>query len=175
MQTRNVARYALTVGFVFLLTVVQTTVLRTVEIFGVIPNLLLSAVICYSLIKGDPKAVVFGVVCGFLLDFFGGRTIGMNTLLCTYTALLCILLHGGLFNNNAFVAMLFVFVISVPYEFMNYFFHFFIWGEASVLYALFAKILPGAVYNALVTLVIYPFTRALAIEWLPKRKRGRFY
>lgn len=168
MQIRVIARYALTVVFVFLLTVLQTTVLHAAEIFGVIPNLLLSAVVCYSLTKGDWKALVFGGVCGMLLDFFGGRVVGMNTLLCIYTALVCILLHGGLFNNNAFVAMLFVLAISIVYEFLIYFFGLLIWGQTDVLYALLHKILPGSVYTALITLFVYPFTRALALEWAPK-------
>ncbi len=173
MQTQNMIRYALLVVFVFLLTVLQTTILRAVEIFGVIPNLLFSAVVCYSLTKGDWKALVFGIVCGMILDFFGGRAVGMNTLLCMYTALVCILLHGGLFNNNAFVAMIFVFLLSIAYEFFIYFFSLLIWGQTDILYALLFKILPGSVYTALVTLFIYPFARALANQWVPRRHSRR--
>lgn len=174
MQTQNAARYALTVVFVFVLTVLQTTVLHAAEVFGVIPNLLLSSVVCYSLVKGEPKAIVFGIVCGFILDFFSGRTVGMNTLLCMYTAFVCVLLHGGLFNNNAFVAMLFVFVISIIYEAVIYFFNIFIWGYGGTLYAFLYRIIPGSVYTALVTLIIYPIIRILAEEWLPKPKRRNF-
>ena len=173
MQTKTILRYVLTIGFVFLLTVIQTTILQAAELFGVIPNLLLSAVICYSLTKGDYKAIVFGLGCGLVLDFFGGRTVGINTLLCLYTALVCILLHDGLFNNNAFVAMLFVLLLSVPYEFLIYFFNLFIWGQTDIVYALLHKVLPGSLYSALVTFLVYPFTRALAIEWTEK-KRVRF-
>ena len=174
MQEKNVARYALMVVFIFVLTVIQTTVLHSAEVFGVIPNLLLSCVVCYSLIKGDPKAIVFGIVCGLVLDFFGGRTVGINTLLCMYTALLCVLLHGGLFNNNALVAMLFVFVISLLYELLIYFFNIFIWGYRGIWYALVYKILFGSVYTALTALLIYPVLKLLAEEWLPKPRRRNF-
>ncbi len=174
MQKQNAARYALMVVFIFVLTVIQTTVLHSAEVFGVIPNLLFSCVVCYSLIKGDPKAIVFGIVCGLLLDFFGGRTVGINTLLCMYTALLCVMLHGGLFNNNALVAMLFVFVISVAYETIIYFFNIFIWGYRGIWHAFIYKVLPSSVYTALTALIIYPIIRILAEEWLPKPKRRNF-
>ncbi len=172
MRTKTVLRYALTVFFVLLLTVLQTTVLHAAKIFGVIPNLLLSAVVCYSLTKGDYKAIVFGIGCGLIMDFFGGRTVGMNTLLCLYVSLVCVLLYGGLFNNNAFVAMLFVLLLSIPYEFLIYFFSLFIWGKTDIVYALLHKILPCAVYNALITFLVYPFTRALAVEWTNKSKQS---
>lgn len=173
MQAKTVLRYVLTICFVLLLAVLQTTVLHAAELFGVIPNLLLSAVVCYSLTKGDYKAHVFGIGCGLLLDFFGGRVVGMNTLLCFYVSLVCVLLYGGLFNNNVFVAMLFVLLLSVPYEFFIYFFSLFIWGQGDIVYALLCKIVPCAVYNALTTFLVYPFTRALAVEWTEKSRPGR--
>lgn len=172
MRAKTILRYALTVCFVLLLTVLQTTVLRAAELFGVIPNLLLSAVVCYSLTKGDYKALVFGIGCGLLLDCFGGRVVGMNTLLCFYVSLICVLLYGDLFNNNAFVAMLFVLLLSVPYEFLIYFFSLFIWGETDIVYALLYKVLPCAVYNALATFFVYPFTRALALAKTEKAGRN---
>ena len=174
MQKESIARYAVTVLVVFLFTVIQTTLLHAVEIFGIIPNLLLSTVICYSLVKGEPKAIIFGLICGMLLDFFGGRTVGMNTLLCLYTSLICVLLHSGLFNNNTFVAMLFVFVLTIPYELIVYFFNLFIWRQQGFLFALFLRVLPQAVYNALVTIFIYPLTRWLANEWQIQRTRKRY-
>lgn len=155
-------RYALTIVFVFFLTVIQTTLIRSVEIFNVIPNLLLVAVICYSLCKGDLKALVFGVVCGLVLDFTGGRVVGVNTLLCTYAAFLCYLLHGGLFNNNVFVAAVFVLIISFVYEFLFYMMQFFIWGETDIAFALLHKILPGALYNAVAAVPVYPIMRRLS-------------
>lgn len=174
MQKENIARYAVTVLVVFLLTVIQTTLLRSAEIFGVIPNLLLSAVICYSLVKGEPKAIVFGLICGMLLDFFGGRNVGMNTLLCLYASLICVLLHDGLFNNNTFVAMLFVFLMTIGYELIIYFFNIFIWKQQGFLYAFFLRVLPQAAYNAVATIFMYPLTRWLAGDWQRQRKRKRY-
>ncbi len=165
MQTRQVMRYALAVLVVFLLALLQTTLIHSFKFFGVIPNLLLSAVVCYSLICGETKAVAFGIVCGLILDFYGARAVGINTLLCMLAALGCILLHDGLFSNNAFVAMLFVAVISLAYDLIVFFFYFVLWGQTDVLHALFRIILPGAIYSGLVTIFIYPLMRAIALEW----------
>ncbi|MBQ3553918.1 MAG: rod shape-determining protein MreD [Clostridia bacterium] len=165
MQTKQVMRYVLTGVVVFLLALFQTTLIHSFKLFGVIPNLLLSSVVCYSLICGENKAMVFGIACGLILDFYGARAVGINTLLCMLTALGCILLHDGLFSNNAFVAMLFVAVISVIYDLIIFFFYFVLWGQTDVLYALFRIILPGAIYSGLVTIFIYPLMRAVALEW----------
>ncbi len=152
----------LTVILIALLTVLQTTVLRGIEVLGVIPNLLFITVVCYSLLHADYSALVMGVACGLLLDITGGRIVGMNALLCTLVAYFCICISGSLFNNNIPVAMLFVLLLTVPYELITYIFYFVIWGQGSFWYALLLKILPAAVYNALAAAVLYPLVRKIA-------------
>lgn len=155
-------RYILTGIFVFLLTVVQTTILRGIEIMGLVPNLLVVAVICYSLLKDTRPGLVFGIVCGLLLDFIGGRLVGVNTLLCLYIAYLCGLTSDRLFNNNVFVAVLFVVVMSLLYELVFYILNYTLWGNTDFVYALFAKIIPASVYNGLMTFIIYPIIYRLS-------------
>ena len=146
---------------ILLLTVLQTTVLRGIEIFHVIPNLLMVTVVCYSLLKGDYSALAVGVACGFILDITGGRMVGMNALLCALVAYFCICISGSLFNHNIPVAMLFVLMLSIPYELIMYIFYFAIWGEGEFWFAFFCKILPASIYNALATVLLCPLIRAI--------------
>jgi len=154
----------LTVILICLLASVQTTVLRGIELFHVIPNLLFIFVVCYSLLKEDYSALIYAVLCGVILDLTGGRSIGINALLCTLAAYLCLSVSGNLFNNNLFVSMVFVFVLSLPYELLTYLFYFVIWGRGAFLYAIFLKIIPIAAYNFVCTMALYPLIKKIGGE-----------
>ncbi len=162
-QDKPIFRYLLTAVLVFVLIVLQTTVIRGIEVFHVVPNLLVVMVVCYSLLHEDYSALVVGAICGLLLDIHGGRSVGMNALLCTLLAYLCVCVSGNLYNNNSLVAMVFVLFLSIAYELIIYIFYFAIWGHGSFVYALLYKILPGAVYNSLVTILLYPLVRWLTV------------
>lgn len=156
-------KYVFLTIVVFALSIIQTAVLGAVEIFGVIPNLLLVSVICYSLMRGDLRSIVYGSVVGFVLDILSGKMVGMNLLMCTCVALMCACLYETLFNNNSFVAAVFVLWISALYEFLIYVFYFLFWGNTDILFALFHKILPCALYNAFSTFLIYPIMRKISL------------
>ena len=164
MQTKNVVLVRILMAvFIFAMTVLQSTVIRGIEVFHVVPNLLLITVICYSLLCGDYSAIAVGVVCGLLLDITGGRIVGMHTVLCTFAAYFCVCVSGNLFNNNALVSMVFVLLLSIPYEFLTYLLYFAIWGHGSFFYALLVHVLPAAVYNFVVTLIIHPIVRKIVL------------
>lgn len=163
MQTKNVvlARVLISV-FIFLITVLQTTVIHGIEIFNAVPNLLLITVVSYGLLCGDYSALAVGVACGLLLDITGGRVVGLNTVLCTLVSYFCIRISDNLFNNNAFVSMVFVLLLTIPYELITYIFNYAIWGHGAFGFALWAKIVPAALYNFVATLLIDPIVRKIA-------------
>ncbi|MBE7034510.1 MAG: rod shape-determining protein MreD [Ruminococcaceae bacterium] len=146
---------------IFLVTVLQTTVVQGLEIFHVVPNLLFIVVVCFGLLQGDYSALFVGMICGLLLDFAGSRIIGINTLLCTYVGYACAGISDNLYNRNAFVSMLFVFLFTIPYELLIYIFNFSIWGRGAFVFALFCKILPAAIYNFLFTVLLDPIVRKI--------------
>lgn len=156
-------KYLILTVLVLLLSVLQTTVLGVIEIFGVIPNLLVVSVICYALMRGDFEGVIFGTAVGFVLDILSGRMVGINMILCSLVGLLCACLYDTLFNNNSFVASVFVLWISLIYELLIYVFYFLFWGDTNIAFALLHKVLPCAVYNAASAFVIYPILKKVRI------------
>ena len=99
---------------------------------------------------------------GFILDILSGRMVGMNLLMCTLTAMMCACLFETLFNNNSFVASVFVLWITALYEFFIYMFYFLFWGDTNIVFAIFHKILPCALYNAVSAFFIYPIMRKIS-------------
>ncbi|MBR6647309.1 MAG: rod shape-determining protein MreD [Clostridia bacterium] len=164
-------RISLTVLYVFLILVLQTTVIGYARIFGIIPNLLLISSVCYLLVTSDFRGLVFSVVCGILLDITGGRIIGVNTLLCTYIAFSCLWICDKLYNNNEIIAAFFTFIITFAYGLLIYIINFLLWGELNVFYALLRIALPEALYNALLALFIYPLIKLIVNG--PKKKREK--
>ena len=172
MSMKKVIRCTICVLYVFLLLIIQTTVLDSVRIFGVMPNLLLTATICVSLLTEDYRGLIFGVACGLLLDITGGRMIGINSLLCTYVSFGVIWICDKLYNNNEIVAAIFTFVITFIYCLVFYIFNFLIWGQGDILYALLRKILPEMLYNTVLAIFVYPLSKFI-IRGSSKRRRKK--
>ncbi len=164
-------KICLAVLCIFLVLIVQTTVLSYVKIFGIIPNLLLIFTVCFCLVTPDFRCLVYAIISGILLDITGGRMIGINTLLCTYVAFSCLFIRDKLYNNNEIIAAIFTLVISFAYGLLCYTINFLLWGELNIFYAVFRIIVPEAVYNAVLALFIYPIVKL--IENGPKKKRKK--
>ena len=83
-QNRNtIIRYTAVIGFyLFLLAIVQTSVLAVKKPFGGVPDLLLSTVLCISLYCGCYAGAVTGIAAGFLTDAIG--TVGLSILPLVY-------------------------------------------------------------------------------------------
>lgn len=155
-------KYAVLTVLVLLFSAVQTTVLKSAEIMGVVPNLLLVAVICYSLILGNLNSIIFGAVIGLLLDLLSGHMVGVNLILCSLTAYMCAGFNGNLFSNNSFVAAVFVLWITFLYEFVIYILYFLFWSEGHMWFAVTHRILPAALYCAVSAFLIYPVMRGVS-------------
>lgn len=170
MSMKKALRIAMVVLYVFFLIIIQTTVLSHIRILGVMPNLLLCATICFSLISSDYRGIIFAGVCGLLLDMTGGRLIGVNTLLLLYASLGILLICDKLYNNNEIVAAIITFVITAVYAIVIYITNFLIWGETAVFFALLRKIIPEMIYNTVASVFLYPITKRIL---LGSRKRNR--
>ncbi|MBQ3573687.1 MAG: rod shape-determining protein MreD, partial [Clostridia bacterium] len=81
MKILNIIFYAVWLLIVALL---QPTVIRWIEIFGIGPNIFLIFVIAAALICGKKAGAVCGLVFGLTLDMLVGRMIGVNALIFLY-------------------------------------------------------------------------------------------
>lgn len=163
-QTSPALSWVLTGILILLSATLQTTIIRGIEVFHVIPNLLFIIVVCYGLLHDDYSSLVVGIVCGLILDLFGGRLLGINTLLCVLAACFCMSISDNLFSHNAIVSMVFVLLLTIPFELLTYILYFAIWGKGSFWYAVLCKILPSAGYNFLFALIIHPIVKTITYQ-----------
>ena len=153
----SAVQYLLAVVFGLFLIVVQTTIVHAASVFHVVPGLVFVFCMCYSIKKGGLPAVVLSAACGFLLDMLNGRPQGLDALLYLYISLGCVTLHDCLYNKSLKVLTAGILTASVVYGAATFGLNFLLWEETRIGFAFTHKIIPEALYNCIVTPILYPF------------------
>ncbi|MBE7026627.1 MAG: rod shape-determining protein MreD [Ruminococcaceae bacterium] len=151
--------------FTFIIFLVQTTTLKYFSVAGIISNLMLVMPLCFALLKTEfVWAVIYGLLCGILLDCASGTVFGLHALLCTLSAALCSFINKLYFKGTYLVSMLFVFVFGLLYEVLYYAATFAPYYNASMFNVL-SSLLIAAIYNAaLAPLIFFVMKRIYPIE-----------
>lgn len=124
---------------------------------GIAPDLLLIFVTCLAFLWGENKGIAIGIIAGFLQDIFYGPSIGFFALAKMLVAYLAGLTSREVYKDQIIGPMVTVFMATFAHEFIVYFLLSFFWGnKTNFFYAIEALFLPKAVYNFLLTIIIYP-------------------
>lgn len=141
--------------------VFQSTMGDVLAIGKIKPNLLICALVALAMQEGELAGGVFGLVSGFLIDsllahisgFFlllglvFGVAVGLMTKLFVNVTILSSICMGG--------------AVCFCYNFIIFYTHYFIGGEASILTALLKNILPETIFTAMMMIPFYFLTRYL--------------
>lgn len=176
MKTRTKALiYAVCI---FVLILLQSTVLDYAEILNVKPNLLMIFIVCVALLRGNTEGSMVGLFTGLAHDMLFGRVIGFYALLGMFLGLIIGSLNRKLYKDNILVVTFFTLVSSLVYDGLVYFFNMFgsiLDGSADILFAVRNVVLPAAVYNSVVSIVIYALTAKLDKRFEELGKPARKY
>jgi len=134
----------------------QTSFFDYIRIFDVEPNLFLVLLICFSLLKESLEAGFTGAVAGIIEDAVIGISLGGYTLLNTFLGISIGSLNKRFVRENLLVSIFFVFIFSLIYESVFYFIVFYFFGQQDIFYAFKTIILPESIYNAAITIVVFP-------------------
>ena len=156
-MVRNMIPFVLTALFLFLLIVLQTTVVPSIAVFHVVPGVVFVFCICYSIKNGGLSSIIFSLICGFALDLLNGRPRGCDALFYMYISLGCMLIHDCLYNVSLKIIMLCTFTASVLYGAASFGVSFLLWGETQIGYAFLYKIVPESLYNTVMSPLLYLF------------------
>ncbi len=141
--------------FIFFIILLQTTLAEYIKIYDVKPNLVLIFVVAVALLRGNVEGGFIGFITGMILDMLFGRVLGFFALLGLYLGLAIGSVNKRLYRENFLVVIFFTFVSSVVYEAAVYFLNAFMRGNVELLFPLLNTILPEAVYNSAVSIIIY--------------------
>ncbi|MCX7714707.1 MAG: rod shape-determining protein MreD [Clostridia bacterium] len=146
--------------WIVLIVIFQTTLCRYISVKGIFPDIVFVFVVCFAIMEEKfSYSTVIPIICGLLIDFLGRRTLGVNVIIYSYSSLFCFGLGEHFFKEKLSFALPMVFLLSFLCEFVFFVLRFYIAHEASIFEAVKVIIFPFAVYNTLITFIIYPLIK----------------
>ncbi|HHY23720.1 MAG TPA: rod shape-determining protein MreD [Clostridiaceae bacterium] len=140
---------------IFIIILVQTTVLDYIKINDIKPNLILVYTVCSSILEGSTGGALIGLFAGLTQDIVAGKTLGFYAILGMYLGAISGLANKMLFKDNYIVVFIFTFTLTVVYESGVYLLSGFASLRPGVLFALKRIVLPEALYNSIFSILIY--------------------
>jgi rod shape-determining protein MreD len=156
----------------FIVVVVQLSIMANVDIFGGHPNLLLVALVCVALLRGAIFGAFAGFSAGLLADTGVFGTLGFTALLLTLAGYWTGRYGETTGRDRAHAPMLSVAVITVQFQIAALVLRF-ILGEHAPAGEILAALAPTVILNLLLTVPAYALTRRLLRprEWAPREVR----
>jgi len=142
---------------IFVLLIIQSTIINSIQVFGVKPNLMLVFIVSVALLNGSVQGAVVGAVLGLMQDVISGKIIGFYCLLGMYLGLIIGAVNKRLYRENLIIIIFFTFLSTFVYEELVYIINTFINGQFDFNASFANTILPEAIYNMFVTIFIYMF------------------
>lgn len=150
----------------------QTTVLAHFKPLGVIPNYIFVAVIAVSVISSNAESVVICALTGLLTDMFTGAPLGLNTLLCMYLSIGCVIFAESIYTRSIKLVCPLGFVASFLYELLFGIISTLMRGVAFNIGLLSKIVLPVAGVNTIILIPVYIILRNVKSE---KKRKGIKY
>ncbi|OIO90401.1 MAG: rod shape-determining protein MreD [Anaerolineae bacterium CG2_30_64_16] len=159
---RNLSNLSLTLTVVALAVLLQATLLTRVRVLGVSPDLLLVAVVAWSLLHGATEGLIWGFIGGLGLDLVAGMPLGTSSL-----ALMAICFLAGLGTNSVFAGNLllpiFLAGLATPVHGWIILLSAQLRGLRVDWIASTVRVIgPGILLNAALMVLVYPALRGLA-------------
>lgn len=145
-----------TVLFVLACLILQCSVLRSISLGGIIPNLLLILTSAYGLIRGEQEGLIIGFFCGLLLDVLFSNFLGFYALLMMYIGYLNGKLNRVYYPEDYKLPIALIVVSDLTYGLVCYVLLFLLRGKFSFFYYLTHVILPEIVYTVAAAIILYP-------------------
>lgn len=159
-------------SLLFLVVVVQLSVMANVDILGGHPNLLLVTVVCVSLLRGAVFGAVAGFCAGLLADTGVFGTLGFTALLLTLAGYWTGRYGETTGRDRAHAPLLSIAVITVLYQVAALVLRYLL-SEPAPARHIFGGLLPAVILNLVLTIPLYALTRRLLRprDWLTREVR----
>ena len=143
------------------LALIQTSIGPFFTILGVQVDLVLVAVIGWTLLRGPGEGLVWAVIGGAALDLLSGGPFGAATVALVITSLLASLGYGRIFGGQIVIPLAVTFPLSLVYYVVYALLLSVLNHPVDWLLALSAVILPASLLNIAAMLLMFPLLRLL--------------
>jgi len=160
---------------IFLTALIQSTIVDSIKIYGVKPNLTIVVIVCVALLRNATEGAVIGLLCGLMQDAVSGRAIGFYALLGLYLGLVIAKSNKKLNKENILIAIFLTFVSTVVYEYVVYFFTTVFRAPLDFVYPFKNKILIEAIYNSVISILVFIIVSRIHKRFEEFEKNSRRY
>ncbi|MBR1758575.1 MAG: rod shape-determining protein MreD [Lachnospiraceae bacterium] len=145
----------------------QGTVFQSLALAGVVPNLALASVLCFSYQRGHRFGLILGFLTGLLMDILFSTIIGLDALIFMTIGVLIFLIERIEFRNPLYFSLTVIGGGSLIYSLLYYVLHFLLRGKMAFGTYFVTIILPEMLYTVLVGVILFPIIRAIH-RWYQK-------
>lgn len=144
--------------------VLQTTVIHYIDVFGIVPNLIFVYALCYSMYNFPVRSAVLCVIAGIITDMYTMHYVGLNALLIMYMGLSISIFASTLIKKNIFAVTVVVLIASMLYHSVILIINYVVPSYSGFSYPFARFVLPTALYEAVLSVVISVWARSLSRE-----------
>ncbi|MCB0115983.1 MAG: rod shape-determining protein MreD [Caldilineaceae bacterium] len=148
--------YIVMIPLLGILAIIQTVVAPRLAILEVRPDLVLLAVLAWTLFNGGYSGIVWAFVGGLWMDVLSGGPMGASSLALMAAALVAGVGHNRLFRSNPVTLLVAVVVGSLVYAFSYLGILIAIGRRVDLLETSLQLVFPATAYNTVLMLVLSP-------------------
>ena len=150
MKSRIILFFTIIVCFLL-----QSTVIHSIAIGSITPNLLLILCVSMGLMRGRKSGMWTGFFCGILVDLFFGSLFGFYALVYMYAGYFSGYAYKIYFDNDIKVPMVLMAGMDLLFNLAVYGLQFLLRGRLGLFTYLYRIIVPEIVYTVFLTVIAY--------------------
>lgn len=141
--------------------ILQVAIAPYLAVFGVVPNIVFLVVVTLALVEGPVAGCAAGFVGGLMFDLLGSGVVGPYALVLTVVGYVAGLMQANMFAEGWLLPVSVVAVASLATE-VSYGIILAIVGAGESFWAgALTVMLPGALYNTILAVLVYPWLARL--------------
>ncbi len=138
--------------WLLLLTVLQSTVAREIDLWGIAPNFILCFVVLAGYSRGKIQGAIVGGIFGLVYDILIGRMIGVNSLCYFYIGFASGVFSERFFSGGKRLASVLTTIVATIFSALVYYFaRLAVHGDIGFFTAVFRIGFPEAIYNGVMS------------------------
>ncbi len=141
----------------FAAAVLQAALAPYLSIGPVVPNFLLLVVVTIALVEGPTAGAAVGFSAGLIFDLLGSGPVGPMIIVLTLTGYLAGLMHENMFAEGWLLPLSVLAIASLSAEVAYGLILILLGADIPFWWTFFTRMLPAAVYNTALALLIYPW------------------
>jgi rod shape-determining protein MreD len=141
--------------------VIQSGLDPSLAIAGLHPDLVLVAVMSWTLLRGTEEGLLWAVIGGLILDLLSGGPFGASLIALVFTALLAMVGYGRVFGGYLVLPLALTFPLSLTYYLLYTLLLSLLNKPMAWLPALTYVILPASLFNVAAMFFLFPLLRLL--------------